>query len=445
LYNTDRYLLLGEICRRMAGLLLNKKHFDCFYELIQSVMPKSDAEVMAELRVTRDFFASFAGNGVRYLADPQSVTGSGATQRADHHRWPYGPVALITPFNFPLEIPALQLMGAIFMGNRVVLKPDQRTAIVAEALVEALLECQLPPEYVALLNCEGSVMEELITATDNGQPVVKLTLFTGSTRVADRLSRVTGGRVKFEDAGLGWKILGPHFTDSDVDLVATNSDHDAYSASGQKCSAQSILFPHSRWLEKNLIFKLGALAARRNFNDLTLSPVITWNNEQIQSHVDKICALSGAQCLFGGMPFSEEWHNVPLQKYGSYQPTAILLPLQTALDNRELIMTEVFAPFQLLIPWHSPEDLTAVLRLVNSFSRHLTAAVVDRDQRWLSYVLANTKPGTTYYGINAGTTGAPEWHHFGPTGHPANAGIGTREDIIQTWSQPRLLALKDLA
>ncbi len=41
-------------------------------------------------------------------------------------RWPFGPVAIITPFNFPLEIPALQLMGALYMGNKALLHVDRR-------------------------------------------------------------------------------------------------------------------------------------------------------------------------------------------------------------------------------------------------------------------------------------------------------------------------------
>ena len=43
-------------------------------------------------------------------------------------RWPFGPVALITPFNFPLEIPALQLLGALFMGNKPLVHVDHRRA-----------------------------------------------------------------------------------------------------------------------------------------------------------------------------------------------------------------------------------------------------------------------------------------------------------------------------
>ena len=47
-------------------------------------------------------------------------------QTSNGLRWPYGPVAVITPFNFPLEIPALQLMGALYMGNKPLLHVDQK-------------------------------------------------------------------------------------------------------------------------------------------------------------------------------------------------------------------------------------------------------------------------------------------------------------------------------
>ncbi len=60
-------------------------------------------------------------------------------------RWPFGPVGLITPFNFPLEIPALQLMGALYMGNKPILHVDRRwapppTAILLPLLHEGLKE-----------------------------------------------------------------------------------------------------------------------------------------------------------------------------------------------------------------------------------------------------------------------------------------------------------------
>lgn len=63
---------------------------------------------------------------VRFLARGFSVPGDHPGQTSNGVRWPFGPVALITPFNFPLEIPALQLMGALYMGNKPLLHCDHR-------------------------------------------------------------------------------------------------------------------------------------------------------------------------------------------------------------------------------------------------------------------------------------------------------------------------------
>ncbi len=63
---------------------------------------------------------------VRFLARGFSVPGDHMGQTSSGLRFPYGPVAIITPFNFPLEIPALQLMGALYMGNKPLLHVDRR-------------------------------------------------------------------------------------------------------------------------------------------------------------------------------------------------------------------------------------------------------------------------------------------------------------------------------
>lgn len=63
---------------------------------------------------------------VRLTARSFGQAGDHAGQQSNGYRWPFGPVGLITPFNFPLEIPALQLMGALFMGNKPLLHVDHR-------------------------------------------------------------------------------------------------------------------------------------------------------------------------------------------------------------------------------------------------------------------------------------------------------------------------------
>ena len=89
----------------------------------------------------------------------------------------------------------------------------------------------------------------------------KVIQFTGSSRVAEHLATKTRGKIRVEDAGFDWKILGPDVTN--VDYVAWTSDQDAYAASGQKCSAQSIVFVHENWVKAGFIDKIRALAARR--------------------------------------------------------------------------------------------------------------------------------------------------------------------------------------
>jgi 1-pyrroline-5-carboxylate dehydrogenase len=95
-------------------------------------------------------------------------------QTSNGLRWPYGPVALITPFNFPLEIPVLQLMGALYMGNKPLLHVDHRVSIVAEQFVRLLHECGMPRTDVDMLHGPGGTMGHIMS---QAQP--RSTLFTG--------------------------------------------------------------------------------------------------------------------------------------------------------------------------------------------------------------------------------------------------------------------------
>jgi len=68
---------------------------------------------------------------------------------------------------------------------------------------------------------------------------------------------------------------------------------------------------------------------------------------------------------------------------------------------------------------------------------NLTAGVVSNDPLFLDHVLGQTINGTTYAGLKARTTGAPQNHWFGPCGDPRGAGIGTKEAILHVWTAHR--------
>jgi 1-pyrroline-5-carboxylate dehydrogenase len=337
---------------------------------------------------------------------------------------------MIAPFNFPIEISILQTMGALFMGNKVLLKVDSKIAAVVQEFVRLLLACGMPQGDLIYVNTNGENMEHLITEIN-----LRMTLFTGSSRVAEKLSKLLHGRLKIEDAGFDWKVLGPDVPKEtqEIEYVAQTSDQDAYALSGQKCSAQSVIFAHKNWVDAKFFDKLKVLADKRTLKDLTISPVMTWTNKKIQEHVDNVLKVPGAQLLFGGSPITES-HSIP-ECYGSFKPTAIFVPLKAFSTKKyyDLITTELFGPFQIVTEYND-NNVDIVLNILESFNAHLTAGVVSNDFKFLNKILGSTVNGVTYAGIRARTTGAPQNHWFGPSGDPRAGGIGTPEAIKYVWS-----------
>lgn len=430
LKNPERYVLLGRVCARAAALLAEKEVEDYFTKLIQRVMPKSWQQCRGEVTVTRLFLENFAGDGPRFLARGFSNPGDHPGQESRGYRWPFGPVAIISPFNFPLEIPALQTLGALFMGNKPLVKVDSRVSAVFEQFVRLLIHAGLPAGDLDVIHCRGNEMGKLLSSATG---VLKLVQFTGSSTIAEHIASQFNGAVKLEDAGFDWKVLGPDYDPKWLEYVAWQCDQDAYNATGQKCSAQSILFVHRNWAN-DLLPRLGKLAARRKLDDLTVGPVLTWTTERMLAHVDAVKAIPGAELLFGGKPL--EKHSIP-ERYGAMLPTAISVPLDALCGDRfELVTTELFGPFQVIVQY-GDADLPRVLDVLERMSQHLTAAVVSADFAFQQRVLAATINGTTYCGMRARTTGAPQNHWFGPCGDPRAAGIGTPEAIVNTWSGHR--------
>ena len=442
LKNVERYNLYGDISFRLAAALQDPQIEEHFARCIQRVAPKSYAQCLAEVRVVQKFLMNFSGDQVRFLARGFHVSGDHAGQQSQGYRWPYGACVIISPFNFPLEIPVLQLMGALYMGNHVTIKAASTVSVVMEEWVRLMLECGMPPEDVNLIHCKGSVISRLI---EEGNP--RMTQFTGSSSVAELLAAKTKGRIKIEDAGFDWKILGPDV--SDIDFVAWTCDQDAYAHSGQKCSAQSMLFVHENWIKSGFLEKLESIASERSVHDLTIGPVLSHTTKEIVDHAEAIVStIPGSSILFGGHRIEKGTHEIPTC-YGAVVPTAVSVCLWKILESEEsfkLVTKEIFGPFQVVVAWKSmDQDLDEILRVCENINHHLTAAVVSKDVSFINRVLSSTVNGTTYAGIRARTTGAPQNHWFGPAGDPRGAGIGSPEAIRQVWSCHREIIRDEIA
>lgn len=439
--NVDRYLMLGGVSARAASALRTPAILDYFTKLIMRTSPKSYPQAKGEVTICAQFLENFSGDNVRYLARSFGNPGDHDGQESRGYRFPYGPTAIITPFNFPLEIPVLQLMGALYMGNKPLLKVDSKTAVVMEQFLRLLHACGLPTTDVDFINTDGPTMHKLLM---KAQP--RMTLFTGSSRVSERLAKDLRGRLKVEDAGFDWKIIGPDVPVASKTLgisaaeaarqreyVAWVCDQDAYACSGQKCSAQSMLFVHRNWVKAGLLDNLAKLAARRKLDDLTIGPVLTWTTEAMQEHIEDLTSeLRGARVLFGGKELPN--HTIPKQ-FGALEPTAVFVPLRSMRGKKafELATSEVFGPVQ-VVTEYTDKDIPLVLEMCERMSHHLTAAVVSKDEVFRQRILGSTVNGTTYSGLRARTTGAPQNHWFGPAGDPRGAGIGTKEAIQLVWS-----------
>ena len=438
----EKYFELGE-CNALIGAALRDEATQNFFaELLQRVVPKHDKQVLGEVTTVRKWVEGFAGDGVRRLAQATSLPGDHAGQETRSYRWPYGATSVITPFNFPLEIPALQSLASVWMGNKCTVKIDERVQIVYEQFLRLCHACGFPKDALDLIYCSGPAFNDVLIRGD-----AKMTLFTGSQAVAEKLTLDLRGKVKLEDAGFDWKILGPDVPAGgrEVDFVAHQCDQDAYAFSGQKCSAQSILFCHENWIAggagrpgPDILAKLKARAEKRGLGNLTAGPALTLTTGEILGHVERLLQLRGARLLWGGRELEEGAHQIPPQ-YGAVEPTAVFLPLETLLADPEtfaLATREIFGPFQVVTQF-SDAELPRVLEAVERMEAQLTAAVVSNDALFVQRVLAHSVNGTTYAGLRARTTGAPQNHWFGPAGDPRAAGIGTREAIQVTWSGHR--------
>lgn len=416
--NPERYQMLGDVCFRTAHSLHNKNTKDKIIEEIISVTGKTEQQAEGELIVSRKFLENFSGDQVRFLAKGFNTPGDHFGQISNSFRWPYGSVAIISPFNFPLEIPLLQLMGSLFMGNKPLLKVDSRVSLVMDSIIKIMHDNGLPKKDVDFIHCNGEVMQRLLI---DSKP--RLTQFTGSSKVAEKLSKELDGKIRIEGGGFDWKIIGDK-KDIDHKTVYKICTKDAYSFSGQKCSAQSLLFIHKSWNLNEFKENLEKLAYKE-----IMGPVITLNSDEMINHVDNLLKIKGSELWFGN---KKKYSNQIPENLGYIQPTAVFIPIEEINDsNIELVSKEIFGPVQVVTSY---DDVNKVINICEKIDDNLTAAVVSNDPKFVNYVIGNTVNGTTYTGEKARTTGAPQNHWFGPCGDPRSAGIGSPEAIVHTWS-----------
>jgi alpha-ketoglutaric semialdehyde dehydrogenase len=219
----------GQVLIRASRILEDRQ--EDIARLITREQGKTLAESRAEVPRATQFWGWMGYQG-------GSIQGVTAPTEADEMlaltlREPLGVVSLITPWNFPVNIPGWKLASALVCGNTVVLKPAQLTPLCAIALVEALVEAGIPDGVVNLVIGSGAEVGDALVTDER----VKAISFTGST--------ATGLGINTKAAPLGKKVqaeMGGHnavivLQDADLDRAAQGSVTAGFGTTGQRCTA----------------------------------------------------------------------------------------------------------------------------------------------------------------------------------------------------------------
>jgi len=196
-------------------------------------MGKVLAEARGDVQEAIDIAELMAGEGRRMFGD--TVPSELPDKWAMSIRQPIGVAGIITPWNFPMAIPAWKTMPALVAGNTVVFKPASDTPWCATLLVELLAEAGLPPGVVNLVTGSGTDVGDAIVDS----PDVPLISFTGSSATGKGIAARAGRRLKRLALELGGKNAIVVLADADLDLAVEGIAWSAFGTTGQRCTACS--------------------------------------------------------------------------------------------------------------------------------------------------------------------------------------------------------------
>ncbi|WP_134703237.1 CoA-acylating methylmalonate-semialdehyde dehydrogenase [Ammoniphilus sp. YIM 78166] len=152
------------------------------------------------------------------------------------YRYPLGVVGGITPFNFPMMVPCWMFPLAIACGNTFVLKPSERTPLLANRLAELMAEAGLPAGVLNIVHGAHDVVNGMLEHEE-----IKAVSFVGSQPVAEYIYKKAAAQGKRVQALAGAKNHSIVMPDADLDNAVTNIINAAYGSAGERCMACSVV------------------------------------------------------------------------------------------------------------------------------------------------------------------------------------------------------------
>lgn len=352
----------GEILYRAAQILESRA------ESIAREMTLEEGKTLPEARGevgrTVNILRYFAGEGAR-LAGEASPS---ERERVFIHtiKSPLGIVGLITPWNFPIAIPAWKLAPALVAGNAVVIKPSELAPLSAVRLVEILDEAGVLKGALNLVTGAGKVGRELVINES-----VRAISFTGSEAVGGEIAVECAKRRARLQLEMGGKNPTVVLADADVEEAVGIVINAAFFSTGQKCTATSRVIVEENVAEKfsaRLVERTRTLVVGNGLEaGVDIGPSIT--EKQLEKVLESVesAKRGGAKVLSGG----ERLVAGDFAK-GFFSTPAVLTGVDSTMP---VAQEEIFGPVLAVIPAHGIDD---AVRIANDIRFGLSASICTK-------------------------------------------------------------------
>jgi aldehyde dehydrogenase (NAD+) len=337
-------------------------------------------------------------------------------------REPLGVTAIITPWNFPIAIPAWKIAPALAFGNTVVFKPASLTPLTAVRFVEALAEAGLPPGVLNLVTGPASQIGDALVR----DPRVVAISFTGSNETGSQLRRLAAERGAKLQLELGGKNPAIVLADADLDHALAQVINGAMMSTGQKCTATSRAIVDRRIADHftdMLAARIGGLRVGNPLETETqIGPLIDEGAAERVAGEVSAAKKAGTALLVGGDRLGGDLER------GAFVAPALFAGVTP--DSR-LAQEELFGPVLGVIPVDSLDEAMAV---ANQVRFGLSASIFTRDLGKALAFAREIEAGVVH--VNSETAGAEPQVPFGgmkgSSSYSREQGKAAREFFTQT-------------
>ena len=368
---------------------------------------KTLAEGVGETLRAAQIFDFFAGEALRLNGEtvPSARPGIGV----EVTREPVGVVGIITPWNFPVAIPAWKIAPALCYGNTVVFKPAELVPGCAWTLVDILHRAGLPEGVLNLVMGEGAVVGQAMVDS----PDIDAITFTGSVGTGKRIAAACVERMCKVQLEMGGKNPLVILDDADLDTAVDVALNGSFFSTGQRCTASSRLIVtegiHDRFVTA-LTERLRKVIVDDALKpDTQIGPVVDQN--QLDQDVDYISIgkNEGANLAFGGDLLNR---STP----GFYLQPALFTECR---NDMRICQEEIFGPVASVI---RVRDADEALAMANDIPFGLSAGVCTESLKMATHFKRNLEAGMVM--VNLPTAGV-DFHV--PFGGRKTSSYGPRE------------------